>query len=128
MESLQSGVHRINSTILGMGIANNFEVTTPNTNVLHCHRLLPLGSSICPQLGKKYSKIGRRVWPKNTPQSFTLTSFLSFFDLFLLGPLFQSAWQNKDPNVIVLSSLKSFKFLKKTWDLEKHLLDRLHDI
>lgn len=38
--------------------------------------------------------------------------FFSFFGLFLLGPLFQSAWQNKDPNVVVLLSLKSFKFKK----------------
>jgi hypothetical protein len=71
MESLQSGVHRINSTKIRMGIANNFEVTIPNTNALHCHRLLSLGSSICPQLEKKKARLGGRVWPKNTPQSST---------------------------------------------------------
>jgi hypothetical protein len=56
MESLQSGVHKINSTKIRTGIANNFEVTIPNTNELHCHGLLSLGSSICPQLEKKIAR------------------------------------------------------------------------
>ncbi len=38
----QSGVHRINTTIIRMGIANNVEVTLPNTYTLIVHRLLSL--------------------------------------------------------------------------------------
>jgi hypothetical protein len=66
-----------------------------------------------PNWKKKNSKIGMHPPQEHTHQSFTLTSsFFSFFDLFLLGPLFQSAWQNQGSkccSTLVFKVLLSFK-------------------